>query len=76
MASGKGWPQIATLTLCSMLYGMVSWTLLFPTDLTDDAGGRTLLKTISFWNHSRVTVTLFAPKCSSIIAIIAAANEY
>ena len=75
MASGKGWPQIATLMLCSTLYGMVSWTLLFPTDLTD-AGGRTLLKTTSFWNHSRVTVTLFAPKCSSIIAIIAAANEH
>ena len=65
MAFGDGWPQIITLTLCSVLYGMVSWTLLFPTDLTD-AGGRTLLKT-TFWNHSRITVTLFAPKHSSVM---------
>ena len=75
MASGDGWPQTATLTLYSILYGMVSWTLLFPTDLTD-AGGWTLLKTTSSLNHSRVTVTLFAPKHSSLMTIIAAANEY
>ena len=73
MAFGDGWPQIATLTLCSLLYGMVSWTLLFPTDLID-AGGWTLLNTTPLWNHSRVTVMLFAPKRSSLVTfgIIAA----
>ena len=74
MASGDGWPQTATLTLCSVLYGIVSWILLLPTDLTD-AGGWILLKTTPFWNHSRVTVMLFAPKYSSPMTtgIIAAA---